>query len=409
MLNGYRALDLTDERGFYCGKVLGELGVDVIKIEKPRGDASRNIGPFYHDIPDPRKSLYWFAYNESKRGITLDIEKPEGQDIFKRLIQSADFVIESFLMGYMDKLDLGYQKLSQINPRVVVTSITPFGQTGPYKDYKASDIVVMAMGGIMSITGLADGVPIRLEPEHSYCLAGSNAAIGTLVAHYYRENSGEGQHVDVAMSECVMLEDFLEIPWAWEFSHHTRKRNDGFMERGNFICRAVWPCKDGYVTWVMFGGSAGEVENLALAKWLDDEKIPGEMPDIDLGAVNFDTFTQEEYGLIENRLLELFSRHTKKEIEEEAIKRGIRLAKLNDMKDLYESMQLRFRNYWKEIQHPELSTTITYPGGIFSSSMGKVGIRYRAPLIGEHNRQIYEEELGFSKGEVARLKKLGII
>ena len=129
--------------------MLGDLGADVIKIEKPGGDPARNIGPFYHGEADPEKSLFWFAYNTSKRGITLDIETADGQEIFKRLVGTADFVIESFPPGYMDKLGLGYSTLEKINPGMIMISISQFGQTGPYKDYKAPDIVAWATGGVM--------------------------------------------------------------------------------------------------------------------------------------------------------------------------------------------------------------------------------------------------------------------
>ena len=133
----YRILDLTDEKGFLCGKMFGDLGADVIKVEKVGGDRSRLIGPFYHDIADPEKSLYWFAYNTSKKGITLNLESRDGQDIFRKLVKSADCVIESFDPGYLDQLGLSYAALNEINPRIVVTSITPFGQNGRYKNNKA--------------------------------------------------------------------------------------------------------------------------------------------------------------------------------------------------------------------------------------------------------------------------------
>lgn len=127
LLSPYRVLDLTDEKGFFCGRILGDLGADIIKVEPPSGDSSRRISPFYHDIPDPEKSLYWFAYNANKRGITLNIETTDGKEIFKRLVTTADFIIESFPPGYMDKIGLGYDALSEINPRIILTSITPFG------------------------------------------------------------------------------------------------------------------------------------------------------------------------------------------------------------------------------------------------------------------------------------------
>ena len=137
MLDRYRVLDLTDERGFLCGKVLGDLGADVIKVEKPGGDAARRIGPFYKDIPHSEKSLYWFAYNSNKRGITLDIETPDGREIFRKLVKGADFVIESFAPGYMAGLGLGYEELSGINPGVIMVSISHFGRAGRTAGIKA--------------------------------------------------------------------------------------------------------------------------------------------------------------------------------------------------------------------------------------------------------------------------------
>ena len=141
VLSPYRVLDMADQKGLLCGKILGDLGADVIKIEKPGGDKARNLGPFYHDDTDPEKSLFWLALNTSKKGITLDIEKPEGREIFKRLVKTADFVIETFSPGYMDNLGLGYSDLEKINPGVILISITPFGQTGPYKNWKTSDFL----------------------------------------------------------------------------------------------------------------------------------------------------------------------------------------------------------------------------------------------------------------------------
>ena len=135
-LSPFRVLDLTDELGFLCGKILGDLGADVIKIEKPGGDPSRNIGPFFHNQIHPEKSLYWFAFNNNKRGITLNLETSRGRDLFCQLAAKSDFIIESFSPGYLDGIQLGYTALSRLNPRVILTSITPFGQTGPYSRFK---------------------------------------------------------------------------------------------------------------------------------------------------------------------------------------------------------------------------------------------------------------------------------
>ena len=134
MLSGFRMLDLADEKAFLCGKVFADLGADVIKVEKPGGDSTRNRGPFWHDLPGPQKSLFWVAYNAGKRSITLDLTTGDGREMFKRLVKSADFVLESFPPGYMNELGLGYDTLRQINSRIILTSVSPFGQSGPYKD-----------------------------------------------------------------------------------------------------------------------------------------------------------------------------------------------------------------------------------------------------------------------------------
>ena len=159
LLGGYRVLDLTDEKGHLCGKVLGDFGADVIKIERPGGDRARNRGPFYQNIADPEKSLSWFSFNTSKRGITLDIESLDGREIFKQLVRTADIVIESFEPGYLDGLGLGYADMEKIKPDIILTSITPFGQTGPHAHYKVTDLVGVAMGGIVRILGDLHGVP----------------------------------------------------------------------------------------------------------------------------------------------------------------------------------------------------------------------------------------------------------
>ncbi len=409
MLSGLRALDLTSEPGFFCGKILAQFGVDVIKIERPGGDPARNFGPFYHDVPEPEESLYWFAFNDSKRGITLNIETREGQDIFKKLAKNADFLLESFPVGYMDRLGLGYKDLSKINPGLIMTSITPFGQTGPYKNYKATDLVAMAMGGIMSLTGEPGGVPCRLSPNHAYCLGGTNAALATMIAYYYRTWSGEGQHIDVSLSECAVRENYSEVPTSWEFRHYNAGRHGDIMFRYNVNTRTIWPCRDGHVTWTLFGGTIGASENKQLTKWLEEEGLLGDLKDIDWDEFGFDGITQEKIDRIEKPVFELLQRHTKKEIEDESLKRGLRISAVNDVRDLYENTQLEFRKYWKAIEHPELSDSVPYAGHLFLSNETKTEPRHRAPLIGEHNQEIYEGELGLDGATMADLKEKGVI
>ena len=135
LLTGFRVLDLTDEKGDFCGKVLGDFGADVIKIEPPGGSTARNIGPFFKDSPHPERSLFWLAYNTSKRGVTLDMEQAAGREIFQRLAKTAHFVVESYPPGYLERLGLAYPELELIKPDIILTSITPFGQSGPYSGY----------------------------------------------------------------------------------------------------------------------------------------------------------------------------------------------------------------------------------------------------------------------------------
>ncbi|MDO8670564.1 MAG: CoA transferase, partial [Dehalococcoidia bacterium] len=168
-LSPYRVLELPGEASLLGGKIMADLGADVIKIEPPGGDASRSIGPFYHDETHPEKSLYWFALNTNKRSITLNLQSSEGRDLFRRLGRTADFVVESFSPGQMDKLGIGFSALHEMNPRLILASITPFGQTGPYAGYKGSDIVAWAMGGYMYLCGESERAPLRISlPPQAY-------------------------------------------------------------------------------------------------------------------------------------------------------------------------------------------------------------------------------------------------
>jgi len=411
MLAPYRVLDLTDEKGFLCGKILGDLGADVIKVEKPGGERARNIGPFYKDIRDPEKSLYWFAFNTSKRGITLNIETTEGQKIFKRLVKTADIVVESFPPGYMDKLGLGYSGLSQINPRIILTSVTPFGQSGPYRDYKTSDLVTMALSGVLYITGDADRCPVRISFPVAYQFAGTEAALGTVMALYHRNITGEGQQVDISTQLSMNPAQYDVIGW-WAALKKIYKRQGPFLIRPNtgIIFRQHWPCKDGYVTFYYFGGPTGAASNRALVKWMDEEGFDvAFMKDKDWPSFDYALIAQEEVNRMEKPTGEFFLSHTKKELLKGVTERGIMLYPASTPKDMLESEQLAYRKYWKKVDHPELDAEITYPGAFMKTSETSCAIRRRAPLIGEHTEEIYQKELGFSQDELITLKQCGII
>jgi benzylsuccinate CoA-transferase BbsE subunit len=406
-----RLLDLTDDKGFLCGKILADLGADVIKIERPGGDRSRNLGPFYHGQPDPERSLHWFSYNLNKRGVTLDIESRKGRPVFEKLVKKADFLIESFSPGYLDGLGVGYEALSQINPRLIMTSITPFGLTGPHKDYKASDIVVMAMGGLLNITGNPDQPPLRISLPQAFLLASAHAAAASMVAYFYRETSGEGQHIDVSAQQCVLWEIANAIP-LWELNHTVLKRAGSYLA-GRWTGtkqRLLWECRDGYVMFYILGGAFGAKTNRAIVKWMEEEKMaPEYLSNFNWNAFDMANQTQEMQDQIEEQIRLLFIKFTKEELYKEAQKRGIMLCPVSTGKDILENEQLKARDFWVEIEHPELLESIPYPGTFARLSETPLAISRRAPMVGEHNLEVYREELGMSDSEIAALKRAGAI
>jgi len=410
MLNHCRALDLTDDKGFLCGKILGDLGVDVIKIEPPGGDKSRQTGLFWHDIPDPNKNLYWFAYNSNKKGITLNIESAEGQEIFKKLVKSADFVIESYPPGYMTKLGLGYVNLSEINKGIITASITPFGTEEPYRDYKDSDIVVMGMTGTLYQTGESDGPPVHICMPQACLHAGADAAVGSMMAYYYREKTSVGQHVDVSMQQSAAWFQANAVP-TWELNHKILKRSGAFRAGMSKQVgqRQVWPCKDGYVFFNVIGGRTGAKSLSSLVAWMDREGMATDFL-LNLDWDNFDMFTvtREEMDNISNPVGAFFKKHTGKELLEGAVARGVSIGPLSSMEDLLNDECLNARNFWKKIEHPELGESITYPREFVKSTEADCSTRFRAPLIGEHNDEIYKG-IGLSQQDIQKLKQDGII
>jgi crotonobetainyl-CoA:carnitine CoA-transferase CaiB-like acyl-CoA transferase len=406
MLN-FKVLDLTDEKGFLCGKILGDLGSDVIKIERPGGDPSRNIGPFYKNKPNPEKSLYWFAYNANKRGITLNIEEPEGRDIFKKLCDNADIVIESFRPGYLEKLGIGYKDLSASNPGIIMTSITPFGQTGPYKDYEASDITLLAMSGLTNINGDKDRAPLRMCYDQSYYLACAQAASGTLLAAYCRYATGKGQQVDASIYDIAVRSNYRE-PFRWEWEKAKTPRMGNFFARGGRGFRQLWPSKDGYVTWLIMLENTRPVRGWI--EWMKEEGKAGKW-----GDLNWDEITSlvkwslEDIQAIQDSISGFMQTHTTRELEAGSIKRGLLLSPVNNVEFVAEDEQLISRNFWEKIEHPELDTEITYPRFTYLSNEGTNEVRFRAPLIGEHNMDVYCNEMGMEKRKISSLKKRGII
>jgi crotonobetainyl-CoA:carnitine CoA-transferase CaiB-like acyl-CoA transferase len=386
MLNHLRALDLTDDRGFLCGKILADLGVNVIKIEKPGGDPSRYTGSFWGGVPDPEKNINWFAYNSNKKGISLDIEKTRGQEIFKAFVKTADFVLESFPPGYLDGLGLDYSYFQKAHQKLIWASITPYGLEGPYRDFKDSDIVVMGLSGTLYQTGETDGPPVHISLPQACLHASADAAVGCMVAYYQREKTGFGQRVDVSMQQSAAWFQANAIP-SYELNGTILKRAGAFRTgmSTQVAQRQVWRCKDGYVFFNIIGGRTGAKTLSALVDWMDEEKLATEF----LLKMDWDTF-------------DMFT------VDQDVMDKGVSIGPLSSMQDLLDNECLKSRHYWTQIEHPELGTGITYPKEYIRSTLMDFSTRSRAPLIGEHNAEVFGE-MGISGKDLKALKTDGII
>jgi crotonobetainyl-CoA:carnitine CoA-transferase CaiB-like acyl-CoA transferase len=419
MLSPYRVLDLTDERGYFGAKLLGDLGADVIKIEEPDGDPGRRLGPFFHDEPDPEKSLFWLGLNTNKRGITLNLETAGGQAIFKKLCKTADIIIESSGPGYMDKLGLDYKALEKINPRIIMASISGFGQSGPYKDYKAPSIVLWALSGQGFVTGEADRPPLSPSYPIPYFFGAMQSAIGAMTALYQRGDTGHGQFIEVPAvlslawalgsdPKGLWLNDKTLVTRSGRYWPRPQPRPDGTV--GYVNVPLTYPCKDGGVKFFPFVEEGMLHSTGGMTQWAIEEGFGNEaMRTVDWRNWNWQTAPQKTVDEITGGYEKLFMTHTKAELFAEAQKRGIQLYPVFTVEDMLNFPQLKIREYWEKIAYPELGTEIIYPGAFTQLGSGSCSIQRRAPRIGEHNEEIYVKEMGMSKKDLAIMKQAGDI
>jgi len=412
LLGGFRGLDLTDEKGDLCGKILGDFGADVIKIEPPGGSSARSIGPFYQNDPHPEKSLSWFAFNTSKRGITLNLGTADGREIFSRLVRTAHFVLESFEPGYLDSLGLGYAALERIKPDIVLTSISPFGQTGPYSHYKVTDLIEVAMGGPVSVMGEFGRPPVRQScGPQAYVQAGVHAAVGSMTAHYHRAMTGEGQHVDVSIQEAVVLSVGITAEMYELMKLNILGTGPFFIiprpePLGILFLRYLLPCKDGHVVLNWAGGHQGIAGSTkALVDWANEEGMAQEVKDYDFfNKWDAMKVSQQDTDVVLRAVSPFLMTKTKAELFEGAMKRRIMLAPCYTTADIGRNPHLEARGFWQKVAHPELGEDVTYPGAPLKMSEVPWRIQRRAPRLGEHNQEIYRTELGFSAEQLAILK-----
>ena len=401
-LSGVKVLDLSWHiTGPYCTKLLADYGADVIKVERPgKGDPTRTMGPFFKDDPNPEKSGPFLHLNTNKKGITLNLKSATGKKILKQLAADADILVESFRPHVMPGLGLDYQALEKINPRLVMVSISSFGQTGPYRDFKASEIVEYAMGGEMYSTGIAGREPLKLGGNVIQYQAGTVAAVATLGAFYAAEDQGTGQHVDISIMETQAGSADRRIMYILGYIMAgvitTRWPPPREAVRMLIMPQGVYPCKDGFVN------------TLSLPQWWSRYIEALGMPELK-DDPRFQNIYSAEAGMEFDAIwYSWLADHSKQELFDIFLKSKIASAPLNSPEDLLKYTQLKAREYFVEVDHPETGK-ITYPGAPFQMSETSWKIRQPAPLLGQHNEEIYCGLLGHTKQELVKFREGGII
>jgi crotonobetainyl-CoA:carnitine CoA-transferase CaiB-like acyl-CoA transferase len=408
-LGGYRVLDLSDENGLLCGRMLADLGADTIVIEPIKGSPARRLGPFYHGIPHPEKSLLWFSLNTNKRSVTLDICSSEGTEILKQLAMTADFLIESYPPGYMERLGVGYDVLRAANPGLIVTSITPFGQTGPWRDYKSSDLVQMALGGLVFLSGAPGREPLRIPVPQACLHSGSWAAAASMIAFYGRQATGQGEHVDVSMLEAATWASYNAAEW-WSYCGMNLKREGTWRQQGLSRMRLLFECKDGHVLLFLLGGTMSTIGEWKLVEWMEAEgKCPGWLKGFDWSKLDVGAVAQDFFDNLSDAVAPFLLDKTKSQLFDWAMENELFLAPVSDTRDVLANPQLKSRDFWARVPHPELDAAITYPGPFAKLSETPITLRRRAPLIGEHNQEVYGREFGISSERLSELKRAGVI
>jgi crotonobetainyl-CoA:carnitine CoA-transferase CaiB-like acyl-CoA transferase len=406
MLSPYRVLDLTTQRGLLCGQILGDLGADVVHVEPPGGSAARRLGPFAGDVPHPDRSLFWWAQTRNQRGITLDLDAADGRAILRRLAASAHFVLESDEPGAMARRGFGPDALLAINPSLVHVSITPFGEDGPKARWAASDLVLLAAGGPLLLTGDDDRPPVRLPLPQAWLHAAAEAAVGAMIAHHERQRSGRGQHVDVSAQQAVALATQSYILCAAVRAPQVRRMAGG-IKHGKLNARFVYPARDGFVTITFLFGSAIGPFARRIMEYVHDEGFC-DATTRDKDWIHYgDLLLRGEEPLAEfervKACIEACTRSkTKGELLEAALARGLLIAPVSTLDEVRASPQLAAREYWQPMDHPELGRTVSYPGPFARFGAAPIRYRRRPPMVGEHNREIYVGELGLDLDDLTR-------
>jgi len=398
-LSDLKVIEYTDFiSGPFCGKLMADLGAEVIKVEPLTGDRARRSGPFLGDIPHPERSGLFLYLNTNKLGITLNLKSASGVKVFKELIQQADILIENNPPSVMKELGLGYETLRHVNPQLVMTSITPFGQSGPYRDYRATNLVTMHMGSVGyytpgSVDNPAAESPLKGGGHQAHFVAGLMAALLTLGGVFMRSLNGVGQHIDLSEHEAVAFNLMRDIAsYTYDKTVPSRLRSQ-LRAFGNFL-----PCKDGYVQLYTTDDRQwrGFLEAMGNPEWANDERYadPGSR------TANWDS--------LEPRIIAWTKERSKQEIYHAVQPRHAACAPVNTMDEVLRSSQLAERAFFIEVDHPDTGKQ-KYPGAPCQFSQTPFQVLRPAPRHGEHNEKILGQRLGYTRQELIRMRESGVI
>jgi crotonobetainyl-CoA:carnitine CoA-transferase CaiB-like acyl-CoA transferase len=398
-LSGIKVVEFSDfVSGPFCGKYLADMGADVIKVEKPGlGDKARSWGPFPQDVPHLEKSGLFLALNTNKDSVTLNLETAAGLKIFKELLKWADVLIEDHQPREMSRLGLGYNAVHKLNPQLVMTSITPFGQTGSFKDYTGNDLTA-SHSSSEAFGNPDEGVK---EPATHPALKGANhtadfmsgltGAVCTMGAVIARTTGGQGQHVDVSKQEAVASICRQQLAY-YAVQGETPTRDYGRKKFGGFL----YPCKDGHVVIWIGPHYPLVVKMLGDPEWSTEEMFANPL-------------LRNNYIVELNQLISVWTmERTAAEINALAVAQGVPCSLVRSVKDLAADEQLAFREFWQEIEHPAAGK-LRYPGAPVRFSATPGGIERPAPLLGEHNEKVYCKMMGYGHEELVRMRQGGII
>lgn len=397
-LTGYRILDVTDSQGAYCARLLADLGADVIKIERPEGDPGRAMPPFADDTPHTEKSLYFLHRNAGKRGITLNIETSQGKELFKKLVKTADVLVDNSPPDYMASLGLDYPVLKEINPRLIMASITEFGHSGPYKDRKGSNLVDYAMSGVMITSGYPGKEPCLCPGTPAHDAASLYANISIIAALYMRGDSEQGQYIDTSVHETSRLGLYPWIVPNYSYALNPDSPPPTVETRMGASIYPVYPCKDGLIRvvaltprqWDALVRVLGSPDVLQMEEWRSFIYRIGNADDL--------------YALV----LEYTEKYTMLELFEAGKREGVPIAPILNIEDFYNSPHTKAREFFVEIDHP-IAGKADYPGPPYKWTETPAQIQRPAPRLGEHNEEIYCEELGLSGDDMKGLKEARVL